>query len=66
MSEILNKAKAIEGYVINLRREFHKYPELSGKEFKTQEMIIKELEKMGILNYFSKKEKKLLQEQKKS
>ncbi|CEN78486.1 amidohydrolase [Paraclostridium sordellii] len=48
MSEILNKAKDIEGYVINLRREFHKYPELSGKEFKTQEMVIKELENMGI------------------
>ena len=48
MSEILNKAKDIEEYVINLRREFHKYPELSGKEFKTQEMVIKELENMGI------------------
>ncbi|MDO5726272.1 MAG: amidohydrolase [Tissierellia bacterium] len=35
-------------YVVEMRRWFHKYPELSNQEFETQKKIIEELEKMGI------------------
>lgn len=48
MANILEKAKKIEDYIIALRREFHEYPELSGQEYKTQERIMRELDKLGI------------------
>ena len=48
MSSILDKARLIEEYIINIRRDLHENPELSGQEFKTQEKIIKELDKLGI------------------
>lgn len=48
MSNILVKAKAIEDYLINIRRDLHRHPELSGLEHRTQEKISKELEKLGI------------------
>lgn len=48
MSVILDKAKLIEDYIISFRRSLHEYPELSGQEFKTQEKIMKELDKLGI------------------
>ena len=48
MTDILNKAKSIEEYIINFRRDLHEHPELSGQEFKTQEKIIKELDKLAI------------------
>ncbi|MDR7857696.1 amidohydrolase [Tissierella sp.] len=48
MSNILEKAKSIEDYIIKFRRDFHENPELSGQEFKTQEKIMKELEVLGI------------------
>lgn len=48
MTNILNKAKSIEEYIINFRRDLHGNPELSGQEFKTQKKIIKELDKLGI------------------
>lgn len=48
MSEMLDKAKEIEEYIISFRRDLHENPELSGQEFKTQEKIIKELDKLGI------------------
>ncbi|NMA69130.1 MAG: amidohydrolase [Desulfitobacterium sp.] len=48
MSSILEKVKGIEDYIISLRREFHETPELSGQEFKTQERIMRELDKLGI------------------
>ena len=35
-------------YLIELRKWFHKYPELSLKEHKTSERIIQELKKLGI------------------
>ena len=37
MPSTLDKARAIEDYIINFRRSLHKEPELSGQEFKTQE-----------------------------
>lgn len=39
-----------ENLVVNLRRELHKYPELSRKEYKTCEFIIENLKKFGIMN----------------
>lgn len=48
MSNILDKAKAIEEYIIRFRRDLHENPELSSQEFKTQEKIMKELDNLGI------------------
>lgn len=48
MLSILEKAQAVEDYVISFRRNLHQEPELSGQEFKTQEKIMKELDKLGI------------------
>lgn len=39
---------AIEADVIALRRELHKYPELSGKEVGTQDALCAELDKLGV------------------
>jgi len=40
--------KGFNKYLIDLRRKFHKYPEISWKEYETSKMIKKELEKMGL------------------
>ncbi len=40
--------QAVTDYVINLRRHFHRHPELSFQEFNTLETIKKELESMGL------------------
>ncbi len=48
MSDILDKAKSIEEYIIKFRRNLHEYPELSGHEFQTQEKIMKELDLLQI------------------
>ena len=48
MSNILDKAKSIEDYIVSFRRNLHENPELSGQEFKTQEKIMKELDVLGI------------------
>ena len=43
----------LKEYVIQLRRYFHKYPELSCKEINTSKRIAEELEKIGIPYKFS-------------
>lgn len=48
MGNILDRALEIEDEVIRFRRELHEDPELSGEEFRTQEKIIRELEKLSI------------------
>lgn len=48
MEKILEKAESIENYIIDVRRDFHQHPELSGAEFKTQQKIMEELDKLGI------------------
>lgn len=48
MTNVIDKAKAIEDYIIEFRRDLHRNPELSGKEFRTQERIMEELDKLGI------------------
>jgi amidohydrolase len=42
------KAKEIENEVIELRRHYHQYPELSNREFKTAEHIADQLQKLGL------------------
>ncbi len=42
------EAKKIQPYVIELRRHFHKYPEVSRNEYKTAEKIEEELSKLGL------------------
>lgn len=48
MISVLDRVKKVEEYIINFRRLLHEEPELSGKEVKTQEKIIAELDKMGL------------------
>ena len=48
MSNILEKAKAIEDYIIAFRRDLHENPELSKVEFKTQKKIMKALDELKI------------------
>lgn len=48
MSNILEKAKSIEEYIIKFRRDLHENPELSGQEFNTQGKIMKELDLLKI------------------
>jgi len=47
-NNMLNKAKEIQDWVVEHRRDFHRHPELSYKEFRTTKVIKEELEKMGI------------------
>lgn len=46
--DLLKKAIEIENWVLELRREFHRYPEESFKEFKTSKMISEKLLEMGL------------------
>ncbi|KAF5033882.1 putative hydrolase YxeP [anaerobic digester metagenome] len=40
--------ESLDSWIIRLRREFHKYPELSFKEYETQKRILKILGELGI------------------
>lgn len=42
------KAQAIQDYVVALRRDFHRHPELSYHENRTSRIVREELEKLGI------------------
>lgn len=42
------EAKKVVEYVIEMRRYFHRYPELSWKEVNTSNKICEELDKMNI------------------
>jgi len=41
-------AEALEPWIIQLRREFHRYPELSFEEYETQKKILKILGELGV------------------
>ncbi|NLY46064.1 MAG: amidohydrolase [Tissierella sp.] len=45
---VFEEAKKIEEYIIEMRRHFHKYPEISWKEVNTSNKICEELDKMNI------------------
>ena len=44
----LEEAKRIYPDIVELRRYFHKYPEVSRNEFNTADKIEKELDKLGL------------------
>ena len=46
--DYLRMAVEQENYVIGMRREFHRFPEVSSKEERTVERICEELERMGV------------------
>jgi len=48
MKDLKAKTERIEEWMIELRRDFHRHPELGGNEKKTSERIARELKKLGI------------------
>jgi len=48
MGNMLDKAKEIQDWVLEQRRDFHRHPELSFKEYRTSQRIKEELGNMGI------------------
>lgn len=46
--KIQEVASKYENYQIEMRRYFHKHPELSGEEYNTSKVVKAELDKMGI------------------
>ena len=46
--DILSRAEALEPYIIERRRYYHRHPELSGAEYETTKSIAEDLQKMGI------------------
>lgn len=47
-NQILTQVEEMKGWLVDVRRDFHKHPELSTKEFNTHDRIIKYLEELGI------------------
>ena len=50
--DILKETKLISNYIISLRKDFHKYPELSMEEYRTSKRIKEELDKAAIKKAF--------------
>ena len=48
MDNLINKVKKLKPWLVNVRRDLHKTPELGLEEFITKEKIIKYLEEIGI------------------
>lgn len=46
--EINAQAEQLEDWVIGLRRDFHRHPELGGEEFQTSSRVAMELKKLGL------------------
>ena len=46
--KVYELAKAVDPYVVSMRRYFHEHPELSNKEDKTIERIAQELDAMRL------------------
>lgn len=47
-NDVLTNAKEIQDWVLKFRRDFHRHPEPSFKEFRTSKMISEELNRMGM------------------
>lgn len=45
---LMKQSNELMDEVVNLRREFHRYPEIGHKEVKTTELILKKLEEYGV------------------
>jgi amidohydrolase len=48
MSNFLDEAQALFNYTRDLRRDFHKHPEIGLKEFRTADIIARELSDLGM------------------
>lgn len=48
MGNMLELGKKYEDYIVDLRREFHRFPELSLEEVETTKRIVRELTAMGL------------------
>lgn len=48
LSEVRDLARKYQDYMVEMRREFHRHPELSGEEFHTRDVLVREIESMGI------------------
>ena len=48
MSDIKELALKYQDYMVCMRRRFHQYPEISGKEFQTRDLLIHEIESMQV------------------
>lgn len=46
--DVKKAAAETKDYIVSIRREFHRYPELSLQEFRTAQRIEEELDKFGI------------------
>lgn len=46
--ELQKLASRYQDYAAAMRREFHRYPEISGKEFHTREILMREIASMGL------------------
>lgn len=47
-SDIMQWANQYQNYMVNMRREFHRHPELSGEETWTRDILIREIEKLKV------------------
>ncbi|WP_297447072.1 amidohydrolase [Desulfurobacterium sp.] len=46
--DFLKEAQEIKDFVVGLRRRIHQYPELSGREFRTSELVADTLRSLGV------------------
>ena len=46
--DIIKETKLIGNYLISLRKDFHKHPELGMEEYRTSKRIKEELDKIGV------------------
>lgn len=46
--DFLKDAREIKDFIVGLRRQIHQYPELSGREFKTSELVADTLKDIGV------------------
>ncbi|WP_456397548.1 M20 metallopeptidase family protein [Desulfurobacterium sp.] len=46
--DFLKEAQGIKDFVVGLRRQIHQYPELSGREFRTSELVADTLKGIGV------------------
>ena len=51
IEEIVQEARRLSEYIINMRREFHMYPELAYEEERTSNIVKNELDKLGFNTY---------------
>ena len=47
-SKLFEEIKRDHSYIVELRRDFHRHPEIAKEEFRTAERIEEELDKIGL------------------